>query len=226
MSQTANFKRDPVRFLSTSLLITQLNIDGGPCKLNIKEYVQTGITARLTGGPPTNRKMYVLEPAQGGGTLDAAWLPWQEDGICSVPVNKNQGDFLFTFTIDGCSIGIGSSNTGNKLISHANSGTAAYDALSKSNAKLEQKRIEEGVLAQQKAQEKQISDHHRNKSTKVDILAPTLYRMNPETNEFELKGTAFGVKQKGRWTFYVQRYRMDSDTACFYFHPPLKLIEI
>ena len=226
MSLTDNFKRDPVGFLSTGLLITQLNINGGPCKLNIKEHVERGISARLTGGPPANRKMYVLEPAQGGGTLDAAWLPWQDDGICSVPLKKDQRDFLFTFTIDGCSIGIGSPKAGDMLISHANSASVGDNAFRQSKAVSEQGKIEDAVLAQQKAQEKQISDHHRGKSAKVDILAPTLYRMNPETNEFELKGTAFGVRQKDKWAFYVQRYRIDGDTACIYFHPPLKLMEI
>ncbi len=227
MSQTAAFKRNPIDFLSENLLITQLaGLEAGPCRFSVVEFKDPYISARLTENPVKTHKICVLEQSSGGGTLNAVWLPWQEDNIRSVLLDRNQFDFLFTFTLTGCSIGIGHS-IGNKfLISHANAADAGVEGFKKSRVKTENGKIEDATLAQQKGQEKLIGAHHLGKSKKVDILAPTLYRMNPETSEFELDGTAFGRKEGKNWSFYVQRYRLDPDKSCFFFHPSLKLIDI
>ena len=150
---------------------------------------------------------YLMPGDKSEGCFDAYWCPYVPSSIRSVVVGKD-ARLMFTATMDGCSLGVGSrTQNGERLVSHSNEMGAVdfiYDTLEargKGHAALMVARSHQQYLQQQRLATRQSGD------AGMTIVDPTKYRRDAEGKEV-LKSTTFGVKNPDGqdWGFYAHQY--------------------
>jgi hypothetical protein len=171
--------------------------------------------ARLPNGKAING--YYLRPGDGSaGCFDAYWCACEADLTGSVVVGR-LASLMFTVTMDGCSLGVGSlTKNGERLFSHSNARSIGYYTY----ALLEGQGEARAALAatrhlQQDAQEQQIRQEFKEKAQfaghgQVTIIDPPMYRQNSEGQQV-LSSTTFGVRDSGDWSVYVHKYDLSKD---------------
>lgn len=144
-------------------------------------------------GSQLGRKMpvYQIIPASkpGPGTIRAYWCPYAQNNTLGVMVG-GAADFMFTATMDGCTLGVGSTNAdGSCMVYHANNASfgSATDKTSQGEAQATTLNLMFGA-----------SPHTQ--------YGPLDYRV--EAGQYHLSSTTFGVRARdtGKWHFYSQIY--------------------
>jgi hypothetical protein len=133
--------------------------------------VPTGMIPHLHGVTPD------------GNTFNAYFCPYRDNSTLGTTIS-NGADFMFTATMDGCSLGVGSpAQDGSRLVYHSNLGGRGDD----------QNLILSMTLG----------------ASQDRIFGPQSYRT--EYGQGVLRSTTFGVRDSGTnsWTFHAQIYFPD-----------------
>ena len=193
---------DPVAFMRVNLVSVQVVAASGLQSFCLDDSLGE---ARLPNGAVI--RGYYLMPGDGGaGCFTAYWCRYEAEQTHSVVVGS-AADLMFTATMNGCTLGIGSrNNTGNRLISHANSSGATVNFI---HDTVEQRHV--GALAamlvsrshQQYQQRLAVQAAHTGP---VTLVEPSMYRRDANEQEI-LDSTTFGVRDAAAddWGFYVQK---------------------
>jgi hypothetical protein len=197
MSAVGLFLQDPLGFMSKNVVVVGWD---GPANdtLNGAVYDMTFVTkAPATACAKQLGKslgLYFLVPAPmvkqlpaatpDGRTFKAYFCPYQQNNILGTTISKG-ADYMFTATMDGCSLGIGAAATdGSRLIYHDNRGGQAED-----------QRTELGLVMGASLQ---------------SVIEPKDYRF--EMGQGVLKSTTFGLRlaTNNKWSFHTQIYFEDA----------------
>jgi hypothetical protein len=165
--------------------------------LNVKVVEAPGefSVANLPGG-----KVCMMIPAKATRpSLPAYWCPYKQNDIRHATLG-NDALYMFTPTMDGCSLGVGSpSGNGVCRVSHVNMGrsaTAVSPDKPTPEARAQQRKMQKNYL---------ISEHGHG----VQILSPAEYQTWDAGGEIDnaIKTTTWGLHALGKaWEFYTQSY--------------------
>ncbi len=125
------------------------------------------------------------------------WCPYVQDDLRGAAL-ANDALFMFTPTMNGCSLGVGSyAGNGVRLVTHvnmANSGAAVPNYRPVSAARAQQRKLQRNIL---------ISEH----GPTVDIISPEQY-MTDNKGEETMESTTFGIHGIGQdWQFFTLSYK-------------------
>lgn len=201
----------PVEFMQESLVIPV----NGPQMRGVHNFILDDDFGNAKRPDGKQTKGFYLMPGQGAGSFKAYWCPYAPSSVRSVVVG-NQADLMFTATMDGCSLGVGSRTpAGERLVTHANAmsvGDAIYNELNRRGASQTAKmlitRSHQQYAQQQQVYLRHLSPHAHDASGDVpDIVDPTRYRRVSNGPE-ECSSTTFGVRdtELDDWAFYAQQY--------------------
>jgi len=192
------FQTDPVRFMKSQVIIvgTSQAVNRAKGLYNMTLEAEDVAQCTLLEDGSENYAFTLREALGTEPSFSAFWCPYQQDGRKSVMIDR-QADFVFTFTMDGCSLGLGSRTaTGARLVTHVNCAWAG-DQAKKKGATNAQCR-----LAQAQAQLGQLQMKHHAPGLRA-VIGPAQYMQEGVT----LAATTVGIrKTKDNWNFYVQRY--------------------
>jgi len=177
---------------------------------------------------------YYLMPGDGGhGCFEAYWCPYEPSGIRSVVVGS-AAQFMFTATMAGCTLGVGSRTAaGERLVSHANA-MATVDFMYGDNPNALSDFQMALVRARQQAVQKGLVLRRQRVGGQPDpgltLIEPKNYRADAAGNQ-TLSSTTFGLRNEGTddWGFYTQKYDPNSNpetligvmfVAGTAYHPP------
>lgn len=198
MTAVGRFLQDPLGFMQKNILVIGWD---GPAydtfggTVYDMTFVQKPIATASAKKLGEQLGLYFVVPQQmvaampgvtpDGRTFKSYFCPYQQNNILGTTIS-NGSDFMFTATMDGCSLGIGMSGlNGERLIYHSNRGGRA-----------DEQRTELGLVLGASMQK---------------AFEPQSYRF--EYGQGVLKSTTFGMRSKNNnWSFYSQIYFEDAGT--------------
>jgi hypothetical protein len=203
--------RNPLLFMRNNLVVIGYGDISGKTKLFLDDAQGDVWNASRTLELPG----YFLKGGDDGpGCFDAFWCQYEENKTFSVVVGPD-ADVMFTATMTGCSLGVGSrTESGHRLVSHANCARVGVSVNSELQDSEPEIRLVKAREAQQNAQLESLQETHEGDSG-LQIVDPSKYRRDPnwqpidlKPNLQELSSTTFGVRDKktNDWAFYVQKY--------------------
>lgn len=200
MSAVGKFLQSPFQFMENNILVIGWDgpvydtLDGRTTEMTFVQKPVGSAIARQLGRNlglffVVPKAMVAAMPAAipDGRTFNAYFCPYQPNKILGTTIS-NKADYMFTATMDGCSLGIGqAAPDGSRLIYHSNRG-----------GKSDEQRLELGLVMGASLQH---------------VFEPKDYRM--EYGQGMLKSTTFGVRSRtsNKWGFYTQIYFEDGGTA-------------
>jgi hypothetical protein len=212
MTAVGEFLQSPIGFMEKNIVIIGFDgIEHDPLNARVEEMTfvtkppqqgqakQLGRNLGLYFAVPNAMVAAMPGVTPDGRTFSAYFCPYRQNDTLGTTVS-NRADFMFTATMDGCSLGIGSpTQDGSRLIYHANLGGNAG----------KQDLVLNLVMG----------------ASISSVFGPGSYRT--EFGEGVLKSTTFGVRSRTskQWSFYSQIYFEDKQaTPRKYFLRQLKSI--
>jgi hypothetical protein len=201
MAAVPEFADNPAAFLKRNLVIQLANAGEGDMFAKDRSYFYVEHYDKVWmktqgddwGYVPTTRfdrgsaKVYVMKCSkeQVPHSVAGYWLAYQQHNAHQVTIGLDAA-YVFTPTIDGCTIGVGPSNGfGNHVLSHVNRGGSR-------------------ALEQQRIEAKEISGEN------ALILDPVLYMAWQDRQvvpDGKIKTTVWGERVGNDWKFFFQSYR-------------------
>jgi hypothetical protein len=197
MSAVGKFLQSPLGFLEQNILVVgwegrpEDNLGGRTDEMTFMTKPRTTALARKMG---IDLGLYFVVPAAmanalptmtpDGRTFDAYFCSYQQNQTYGITLGKD-ADFMFTATMDGCSLGIGNANPdGSQLVYHSNLG-----------GRSEEQRLVLGLVLG-------LSLGH--------VFEPSSYRF--EYGQGVRKSTTMGIRSRtsNSWSFYAQIYFEDA----------------
>jgi len=155
--------------------------------------------------------VYRLKPSGSVVGILAYWCPYRGNSVHGTTVGY-RARFMFTATMDGCSLGVGSdAGRGTRFVTHANAGTFG--------AKFEPQLGMDKAREMQRDMQRSLIARKHGADGNVAVVSPLNY-MKDVDGELALKSTTFGYRPDGvdDWHFYAHRYHKDmSKHAAMYF---------
>jgi len=201
MSLQDDFFDDPSAFLNTHVVVQ--NFPSDPAGFNEGDLfyftVHESPNAKVANKTGAKVCWMAQSTKKAPPALKAYWCPYAQNDMRHTMLG-NLARYVFTPTMDGCSLGIGSYNgNGGRRVTHINSarsGTALSPNVPTTESRAQQRKMQANLLK---------GEHGLN----VDIISPTDYQnwdLGGEINS-AIKTTTWGVHDTQQdWHFFVQSY--------------------
>lgn len=201
MSLQDDFFDDPSAFLNTHIVVQMFpNEPPGFGEGDLYYFtVRESANAKVANKPGAKVCWMAEAPKKAPPALKAYWCPYEQNDMRHTMLG-NLSRYVFTPTMDGCSLGIGSYNgNGGRRITHVNagrSGTALSPDRPTPEARAQQSKMQANLLK---------GEHGLG----VSIVSPNNYQnweIGDDINS-SIKTTTWGVHSTGQdWQFFVQSY--------------------
>lgn len=201
------FRKNPVSFMRSNIVFPNLEEPSGRYWFTLEE-MRDG-ASRWDGVSVARYALVRGEPNE-PSSFEAFWCDYRENQTRQVTVSDG-ADYLFTASMSGCSVGVGSlTPDGKRLVSHVNCARIGFLVAEHTGEGLAGEW--KGRMIQRMLQARSIRQVHGNDNG-VQVVGPTQYRTDPKTGGQLLDSTTFGVRDRftNDWAFYVQK-RYDVDT--------------
>jgi hypothetical protein len=195
MSKPQEFCNDPKAFMETHVVYVIVPKETeGTVDVTIDERPNSIVTNNPNAGVFRLRLARKTDPV----SIPAYFCPYEQNDIKGTMLG-NRALWMFTPTMDGCTLGVGSQGTGGDgavRVCHVN--------MARSGTAIESLGIDVGRAQQAKLQRNvALSDVGMDGT----VIEPMTY-MTEGTTPYALKATTFGTHPLNRpWSFYTLRYR-------------------
>lgn len=184
MSDRSDFASDPKTFMETNVVFPLSETQSRPFVVTIQEIPGRKVVNRRGG------KVFKLTTDCAGCSraekIPIHWVGYTANSVVQGVLNA-QASYVFTFAMDGCTLGVGSqSGDGACVVSHANASSGGG-----------------GSDAQRDRQRGQLATHYGDND--FSVVSPLQYRATSE-GALNFKSTTFGRLENGYWQFYVHRW--------------------
>jgi hypothetical protein len=185
MPDQSDFLSDPWGFLADNLVIMGVEAYGGSGIKPFKVVSVSSSDATATKSGTICNVFNLIPDTTRTGSFDAYWCPYEREDTFSVTAGT-AADFLFTATITGCSIGLGSETSdGSRLVLHSNLGSTHPKFMSQGEAQDSTLKLMMGASGK-------------------TVFGPSSYRNG--LNGEKYTGTVVGWRHNGHWEFRTQVY--------------------
>jgi hypothetical protein len=196
---TQAFLANPYRFMEKNIVITgdnpkvnEVQVNGSYRVVSVSVKLQDGSKV-LKKGNETEGKVFNLRFNAPTDPVTAYWCPYQENSDGDAVMLGNDANYMFTVTMNACSLGIGSQTDGVVRVAHANYGNAGG-----TGTPLDQLR---------NMDQAQLAGLQRN-DVAVSVISPLSYVLNSEGQvDRKRKSTTFGMHRTNHaWAFFTLKY--------------------
>lgn len=208
MLAVTDFIKNPLTFLNNNILVIGFdafspNHVTPSSGVELFKFVQLPKNRALGSQLGESKPVYQLIPTNKAdpGTLEAYWCPYKQNDTLGI-VLGHEADFMFTATMDGCTLGLGSQGAdGSTLVYHSN--LANMGSANNPHAQGEAQRTTLNMMYG-------ASGH--------TLFEPGAYRF--EYGQNILSSTTIGARSRDtrKWHFWSQVYLKDATKMpCRYF---------
>ena len=205
------FAENPLEFMSSCIVIVMYAGDNpGKRRFTLEPFHNYHVPTqeyKPVVGSRLGQPLPVYKLSEAGYNVnyfEAFWCPFQKNQANAVNLD-NTADFFFTATMDGCSLGIGSTAIGCVRVAHANAGGLGHKVGKASG-------IAAGKAAQRRTQQAMLLSRITGP---MEIVRPATYMTDLDLEE-RLKSTTFGVRRGvDNWEVYCQQYERRSAYRMF-----------
>jgi hypothetical protein len=196
---TQAFQANPYRFMEKNLVVTgdnpkpnEVQVNGSYRLVTVSVEIQEGAKV-IKKGAETDGKVFHLEFNAPTDPVTAYWCPYAENSDGDPVMLGNDANYMFTVTMNACSLGIGSQVGGVVRVAHANRGDAGGTGTP-----------EEQLRAMDQAQ---LEGLRRNDVASY-VLSPLQYVLDAKGKvDRKRKSTTFGMHRTGAaWAFFTLKY--------------------
>jgi hypothetical protein len=222
MAMPEDFLNDVVGFMNQNVVVVTFTTDSAAFKLTL--FLEMKLTPADTDEQRAVDKkgkaigLYYLDaaPLNDLERFDAFWCPGLNNwsGGTGVFLNPERALVMFTDTMSGCSLGVGSkTSAGGRHVVHLNQEQAARDAVPGTD-------LDKIMKMQQKLQRELLVQQ----GLTCKVVEPSAYGGKMTPTGLKYRSTTFGAwdATKNDWVFYMQRYSRQGGYPTTYTHAGCK----